>query len=301
MTGQLRRLWNAWDILQSRVIEPAVEDGFEVHVYIGLDADLRKPGVGWKENEKKLVEEETAKLKNRSKIVSSVSLTWIGRDSPHMLGAVRSIADYRRREKLAENWFDYLVHRSGSCFEYAQLNTLMDKCTEEQSPFQKDDLLLRTRTDIFLRYPLRLPVCSQFPLLPMDDASIASVLSQMFPNAIDKNYIQEKNIETSILMSDVRDTFSDRWIVTLRKNLIYVLPLQQAHILTRIAKYYGDWDTVDRNPYWFNAESQFRGCLRHHFFAVVEHSQNHDQFFGMGNEIHLPENVEKFPIYAILR
>lgn len=298
ITGQFRHFEQSWENLEERVILPANSDGFEVHVYIGMDSALKKEGVGWTPEEKQQCEEDMARRAKESQ-TASLSFLWIDRGNCHMQDAVRSIECYRQQGKLSHSWFDYLVHRSGSCFEYAQFNVLMNKCIEEQSPFGADDLLMRTRTDIYLRDPLRLGLCMQLPSFPMDDSSIARVLSKMFPHRIGPDYLQEKSIETSIITPQIRESFSDRWILTLRKNLIYVVPLRQASIIMEVARHYGDWDTVDRNTYWFNAESQFRGCLRHHDFAVVEYSQGCDEFFC--GDLESPDMKEKLPIYAILR
>jgi len=298
MTGQYRRFERSWENLRDRVIVPAKKEGIDVHVYIGMDGDLKSRGEGWKVEEQRRLEEDMMRLKKESG-VESLSLLWIHRQDPHMREAVCSIKDYRDRGRLADSWLDYLVHRSGSCFEYAQFNVLLDRCIEEQSPFYAEDILMRTRTDIYLRHPLSFRRCARLPSFPMNDSSIAGVLSMMFPNSIDADYTQEKSIETSIINPHIRKTFSDRWIITLRKNLVYLLPLQHAHILSQVCRHYGDWDTMDRNTYWFNAESQFRGCLRHHYFAVVEYSQHGDEFHD--GDIDSKEMVEKLPVYAILR
>jgi hypothetical protein len=148
----------------------------------------------------------------------------------------------------------------------------------------KADLLLRIRTDVLFQHDMHLS------FLDVRTATWASAFSQLFPthNVFFENHKQEMGREYSIY------NVSDRWIITLRKNLIYLLPFDQARIIADMILYYGDWDSPRHNAYWFNAESQFRGCLRHHGFTVFEYSQTHDECYDN-------PDTERFPVYAIQR
>jgi hypothetical protein len=200
---------------------------------------------------------------------------------------VASLEHYRNHQKLDPYWFEYLVHRSGSCFEYAQAARLYEKLCP-QHEFSDQDLLLRTRTDVLLRHPFHLDHH------PTQVVTTRDMFRSLFPTCHHFDQWEEQGgREVSVFPPEF---LPGRWAITLRKNLVYLMPMQAGRVLLELARHYGDWDSVDQNRYWFNAESQFRGCLRNHHFTVWEFSQQKDECYGG-----FDDNPEDFPLYAIYR
>jgi len=216
-------------------------------------------------------------------------IKWIDRDEPHYKKAITSIEDYLKKGKLPPHWFDYLTRRSGSCIEYAQFAKLYDDIIKNKNyNFTPEDLLLRTRTDILLRSEWNIHA-------PIIHSSVEMVMHESFPESpfFQNKFLPAVGREGPILP---RFRIDDRWVITLRKNLIYLIPILSARVIVGVADHFGDWDSVEDNAYWFNAESQFRGCLRLNNFTVFEFSQKVDECFG---NFEISEN--EFPIYAIRR
>lgn len=196
----------------------------------------------------------------------------------------------RRIEKdpnLPPFWKDYLISRSGSILEYAQFSCLHQKAMSLHPP-QPQDLLLRARTDVFLLTPWILDR-QHHPLL-MDPLSI---FKTQFPeNPYIKTWDFPYDREGCILPLKRENP---KWVISLRKNLMYLMPYQQGSHIKYISLYYGKWDSIDENTWWFNAESQFRGYLRQNGFTVFDLSQQKDESWQ--------EECSScdFPIYMIYR
>lgn len=263
---------------------------FDIHVYIGMDKVWSSPGHLWKASEQQVFQsclENTWVLMGHAP--DHLHVEWIDCQDPYFQMSISSLETYCQENKLDPYWFQYLVHRSGSCIEYAQVSTLYQVVLSRHQPFHDNDLLLRTRTDVLWRYPLHLQN------IPSGIVPTKEVFSLLFPNCQDTLCTTSRDREASFFSSRFE---KDKWVIVLRKNLLYMMPLKAGKVLLEVSKYYGDWDGPELNPYWFNAESQFRGCLRRHQFTLWDFSQEKDECFGLEEFDHRPED---FPFYAILR
>lgn len=261
---------------------------FEIHVCVGIDKIWRSPGDLWQEADRHIFQTH---LQNEWTLLQYPSghlvMEWVDHLDPYFQKSVSSLEHYRNHQNLEPYWFDYLVHRSGSCIEYAQISSLYEKMSS-QYVFSDEDLLLRTRTDILLRYPIHLDL-SITHTMPTRE-----VFQTIFPKCRHFDQWEEQTgREVSILPLQF---LKDRWIITMRKNLVYIMPMKAGKYLLEIAKHYGDWDSLNMNRYWFNAESQFRGCFRLHQFSVWEYSQQKDECYG-----EFEDQPLDFPLYAIYR
>lgn len=284
VTGQYRCFWKAWKNLVANVIRPAMDGGFEPHVSVGMDVAF------WGEGGRHTFETH---LRNEWAALGSppdhLTLVWVcHQEDAYFRVAVASLESHRRSGALCDAWFDYLVRRSGSCAEYAQACRLLD--TIPDGGIGDHDLLLRTRTDVVLTHP----ICLNNLPRPGTDRTTATVFSRLFPTCpVFEGRREVLGREASILPKVPSD---DRWCATLRKNLVYLMPMRSAGwVLRDVVRRYGDWDDPGHNDYWFNAESQFRGCLRTHGFTVWEHSQEKDECHGG------VVDEADFPVYAICR
>lgn len=281
ITGAHRCFWDSWKNLVEKVILPN-KHAFRIIVSTGIDkSTLAKETIPSFED--RLVDEWT----RLSLPDMDLHMTWVAKDNPHLKKAIASIDDYVQRGKLTPGWFDYLTRRSGSCIEYAQFACLYESILKKYD-FTPEDILLRFRTDTLLRHPLEVHA-------PNVHNNVEDVMHSFFPSSpfFHKGFVPAEGREGPILP---KDRIMDRWVLTLRKNLIYLMPFLNAKILLEVCDHFGDWDAPEDNAYWFNAESQFRGCLRLHNFTVFEFSQNKDECFG-GFET----SENDFPIYAIRR
>lgn len=287
-TGQYRRFWHSWNNMVEKILKPA-SLSFEVHVCVGLDRVWRLPEHLWDDKDRTIFETH---LRNEWDLLQyppqHLMVEWIEHDDPYLKQSIASLEHYHDQKTLDPYWFQYLVHRSGSCIEYAQISRLYDRvCSQYQ--IMEDDLMIRTRTDILLRHPLQLDA-----IFPTEGVSTKQIFHTLFPtcHVFDK-WEEQGGREVSIFPPHF---VKDRWIITLRKNLAYLMPLSAGSFLIKLAMHYGDWDTPEMNRYWFNAESQFRGCFRLHHFTLWEYSQHKDECYG--NFDNLPDD---FPVYAIYR
>ena len=288
VTGQYRTFWHSWKNLVDNVLNPTVAS-FDIYVSVGIDQTWKSPGHLWQHDDRQIFQSH---LRNEWDHLQfppeQLIIEWIGYQNQYFQQAIASLQHYRDKQKLDPYWFDYLVHRSGSCMEYAQISQLYDiVCSQYE--INDQDLMMRTRTDILLRHPISFEC-----LPPTISCSTKEIFKLLFPTSGHFEAMQEATgREVSMFPAQPTD---DRWIITLRKNLIYILPLKFGRLLCQVVQHYGDWDSPEFNHYWFNAESQFRGCFRSHNFTLWEYSQDKDESYGDFENLH-----QDLPIYAIYR
>lgn len=289
ITGQYRTFWHSWNNLVEKILKPAVPF-FELHVYVGMDDTWQTPIHLWQNDDRYIFETH---LRNEWEILQypaeHLSMEWIGYNNPYFKKAIVSLQHYRDNNQLDPMWFDSMVHWSGSCIEYAQIAQLYDRVCSQHT-IHEEDLMMRTRTDILLRHSF------DFNSLPPNmSCSTKEVFEKLFPTSQDFQTMEEPiGREVSIFPSV---PVPGRWVITLRKNLVYIMPLKAGSLLRELVQQYGDWDSWELNEYWFNSESQFRGCFRCHYFTLWEYSQKKDECYD--NDF---QNVpQDFPLYAIYR
>jgi hypothetical protein len=288
LTGQERTFWKTWENLREMILDPVRGFGYEVVLGVCTDREFRGRGRVWESEDERhgFVARLEAEWEAWNGDGKRLYHLWVDRTDPLFAQAIWSLDTYRKNNVLTPEWRDYLVRRSGSCIEYVQFSRIHSLLEEAVAGGGgEDDLLFRTRTDILFRHPINIP--------PDVSKRIVEV-SELFPGAGSGVFARkEQGRESSFFPSR---PFPGRWIITLRKNLVFLLPFCSSSILREVAPHYGDWDHPDENRYWFNAESQFRGCLRHHCFTIVEFSQSRDECFG-----DFATQSDTLPVYAIQR
>jgi len=283
MTGQYRNFWETWWNVVDLILLPNRARGMSIQLCLALDRQWKHHQCAWTDDDRQMFAIVLSSVwKGLGFEDHNLSIHWMDRENPYFRRAVASLERYVQKGRLAPHWFEYLIHRSGSCIEYAQFATLYDWCTAND---RSADLLLRIRTDVLFRHTLHLAEPD------LETATWQSVFADLVPAMASffRGTVQPEGREYSI----DNDPANGRWAITFRKNLIYLMPFDLARIVADMILYYGDWDSADENAFWFNAESQFRGCLRHHGFIVYEYSQICDECFGSFDE--------RFPLYAIQR
>lgn len=286
ITGQYRKFWHSWNNLMETVIIPSIPF-FDIYVCVGMDAVWRTPGHLLSHMDRQIFESMLKDEWQKKFPIEHLIMEWIRHDDPYYQKAVTSLEKYKDNGTLHPYWFEYLTFRSGSCLEYAQIARIYEIVTSRYE-LRDSDLMLRTRADILLRHGIHLN------FEPWNSASTKDIFQSLFPTC---HYFVDWKEKEGRECSIFPETFhQNEWIITLRKNLVYVMPLKAGRLLSKIAGHYGDWDTEKDNHYWFNAESQFRGCFRHHQFTLWEFSQDKDECVDNFHNL-----IEDFPIYAIYR
>lgn len=294
-TGQVRSFWETWDNIVRNVMEPARREGFCVVLGVCLDKTTKNRHVVWRDDAERadFIDAIRKRWKDWNGDDNRIYTCWVDRDDKLFHTMRESLTRYLRRGALSEFWFQYLINRSGSCIEYVQFVRIYETVMTHET-FSPDDLLIRVRTDVLLRHPLSFSFLDQTTML-WDPHTCLDIMKQFIPDADwDAFFREDTSREGSIY--PVKN-LSPRWIITLRKNLIYVMPVLEGIIIHALVMNYGDWDTVHENLYWFNAESQFRGCLRHHSFLVLDFSQQCDECF----DTDFVNKSDTLPIYTIQR
>lgn len=289
-TGQYRTFWHSWNNLVEKVVKPVCKT-MDVYVCVGIDKVWMSANHQWEEASRTVFQTH---LQNEwgmlSMPPSHFMLEWIdSATNPYFKMSVASLEKYSRMGSLDPYWFDYLTRRSGSCIEYAQFATIYNRISS-QYEIHPDDLLMRTRTDILLRHPMCFDTFQ-----PIGVSITRDIFHSLFPDSKHFLGLEETGGREASYYPPRFD--QHKWVATLRKNLVYIMPLSAGSFIYKISKQYGDWDEPTTNHYWFNAESQFRGCLRHHGFTIWEYSQTKDECAGN----HFQDLTDDFPIYAISR
>jgi len=287
ITGQYRKFWNSWNNLVEKIMKPNQEE-YDIYVCLGMDKIWRSTGHVWCDMDREIFQTH---LRNEWILlgypIENLILEWIDHSDPYFHNAISSLKKYLDNGKLDIYWYNYLIHRSGSCIEYVQILRMYDLVCS-QYKIRDDDLMMRTRADILLRHSF------DFHFLPDKLLPTKVIFQNLLPTCSHFDHFEEQDDRESSILP--QEFIKDRWIITLRKNLVYIMPLKAGSFLSKIVKNYGDWDTPETNNYWFNAESQFRGCFRNNQFTLWEYSQIKDECYG---EFETQEN--DFPIYAIYR
>ena len=213
---------------------------------------------------------------------------------------------FRWRDKQLNNipledyWRNFLKI-GGSTIEYAQLQIAYTNMVEfEIKQRIKYDYIVRTRTDSIFSKPvdfhwlhwtlkdieerrdrikntlisLNLPsedidVFKAFMCTVISDDVISNLsniiaMCQYVPNPTETTF--PKSVE------EIYDYIhKGRYILTIRKNHLYIVRRDLFHIIPSLGYFYGCFKT-DRDECWFNAESQFRDMCYYSCVSIIEYT-----------------------------
>lgn len=200
---------------------------------------------------------------------------------------------------LDRTWKDYLKH-SGSMIEYYQLQlAYMKVCHYEQSSGVTYDYLVRARTDTIWVKPVDFHwlswtegeiqarvsriteemVASQIPVTASNVLRyfMCTILSDdVIPNLewIFADYAAcptEPDAEGTLLRLN-EYIQAGRYILTLRKNNLYLVRRDLFHMIPSLGTMYGFLRSPVADEYWFNAECQFRSACYHSCLTIFDYS-----------------------------
>jgi hypothetical protein len=202
-----------------------------------------------------------------------------------------------QRIRLDDGWKDYL-RRSGSMIEYFQLQlSYMNMVHHEQCNGFTYDYIIRGRTDSIYAKPI------DFHWLNWSDADVADRVQAI----TDELHLCKKDITTkNILRYFMNTIISDdlvpniqhidadyapcatevepvsllelnnyikkgRYILTIRKNNLYVVRRNLFHLIPTLGTMYGFMRAPTADDWWYNAECQFRSVCYYACITIFDY------------------------------
>lgn len=189
--------------------------------------------------------------------------------------------------RIDQTWKDYL-RRSGSMIEYFQLQLAYMKMTEYEHYNRFEyDYLIRARTDSIYTKPidfhwlrwtpsdvaerietvkeeLRLSKIPEEQLFPYFMSTIVS--DDVIPNIqyIHAGYCPYQGFITPLDSKSLHTYIKEgRYILTFRKNNLYIVRRNLFHLIPSLGTMYGQFKSPYSDQWWFNAEGQFTSVCYH--------------------------------------
>lgn len=238
--------------------------------------------------------------------------------------------------RIDEGWKGYL-RKSGSMIEYFQLQlAYMKMCQIEATGGFRYDYVVRARTDSIYAKPVdfhwldwseedvarRLQVVKEELVasqMAVNDKEIFKYfMSTLWSDAVIPNlaFISVEHVPSPtdsvipVLAEEVRRYIHDgRYILTIRKNNLYVVRRDLFHFVPTLGTMYGFLRSPHSDAWWFNAEGQFRDACYYSCLSVFEYSSPFEErsleyahkwveadFFDMAGDIIHPRMV-----YCVVR
>ena len=223
------------------------------------------------------------------------SITWFSEDNYPGWLTHRELMLHHMQ--IDNGWKDYL-RRSGSMIEYFQLQLAYMKLTECENTYKFSyDYLIRARTDSIYAKPI------DFHWLNWTDeqvqARIEKVQEELALSRIDAKHIIPYFMST-IISDDVipniqyihatyyptkNETMNEmnavnlneyikqgRYILTFRKNHLYVIRRELFNLIPSIGTMYGQFKSPYSDSWWFNAEGQFTSVCYHACLTTFDYN-----------------------------
>lgn len=156
--------------------------------------------------------------------------------------------------EVSASW-KYYLKNSGSITEYVQFT----HCWRQMVQYEIDtentiDYVIRLRTDIVVATPL------DFSLLPKTEKTQQGLMDWLSLERRQQGIFVEI-VEKVPEMEEMRD--NDRWLLSIRKNMLYIMPRITAEIVSRLGELYGTIKPQtptqqDEFVVWMDAESQLQ-------------------------------------------
>jgi hypothetical protein len=277
LTGALRTIKKTIRYLQKNVIQT---HGNSVHVFACIQNDTSQSEEEWNAW-------FTGQLGDHLK-----SMVWFSSDRfPEWVITRDRLLEHMH---LDDGWKNYL-RTSGSMIEYFQLYLAYQKmcyCKE------KYDYLIRARTDTIYNKAV------DFHWLTWTDEEIADridhirrQLDDMHVDVTDTKIINYfmNTIISDDLMLNMKEIMAEycpsaddhieldprllgeyirngRYILTIRRNNLYVVRRDLFHMIPSLAFMYGQLTSPYSDAYWFNAECQFRSACYHSCLTIFDYN-----------------------------
>jgi len=202
-----------------------------------------------------------------------------------------------RHMSLEDGWKNYLRH-SGSMVEYKQLQLAYLAMSHHEQQSFSYEYVIRARTDTIFAKKIdfhwlsfseeqiteRLQLIEKKLLDENMDSSYPTVFSYFMSTLLSDDVIPNlNNLLIKYLPSEAGNSLpiaadlSDylrkgHYILTIRKNLLYIVRRSLFHAIPSLASLYGTFRSPHSDHHWFNAECQFQGACYHAGLSSHEYS-----------------------------
>jgi hypothetical protein len=202
-----------------------------------------------------------------------------------------------QRLTIEDRWKDYLRH-SGSIIEYFQLQlAYMNMCQYEQKNGFLYEYVIRGRTDTIFAKPV------DFHWLSWSEEEVAARVERIKEELeLSKMEITNRSILNAFMSTLLSDDLipnieriltdnivlepepvisaaylqSGRYIVTIRKNNLYIVRRDLFYLIPTLGSMYGFLRAPNSDDYWFNAEGQFRAACYYSHLSVYDYDTRFD-------------------------
>jgi hypothetical protein len=199
---------------------------------------------------------------------------------------------------ITPQWKNYLKN-SGSMIEYFQLQLAYMKMSfyEELHHF-KYDYLIRGRTDSIYAKPIdfhwlkwtkeditsRIEVIKEEMVLSKLEITSSTLFKYFMCTILSDDLIPNLSYifadytpSPTEIQPPIEDNYYDyihngRYILTLRKNNLYIVKRDLFHLIPTLGTMYGFMRSPISDNYWFNAECQFRDACYYSCLSIFEYS-----------------------------
>lgn len=293
LTGALRTIKKTIRFFKRNVLCDV--DKHEVAVFACVQNDTQESEEGW-----------TEWLKGEIG-PCLLDVTWFSHEAfPHW-AAQRDLC-LAHLPHLDEGWKGYL-RKSGSMIEYFQLQlAYMKMCSTEAKGGFRYDYVIRARTDSIYAKPVDFhwldwseeqvaerwntveeevradkgsaasskDVFTYFMCTLWSDSVIPNIpfiTAEHVPSPLDSNGANGPYTPAEIR----RYLHEGRYILTIRKNNLYVIRRDLFHFLPTLGSMYGFLRSPGADAWWFNAEGQFRDACYYSCLSVFEYSSDFEE------------------------
>ena len=196
------------------------------------------------------------------------SYQWFDKQDPEWITLQQHLLN---KMTLNSGWKHYIGTESGSMIEYYQMYlAYLNLLQYEIDNHIEYDYIMRLRTDVVITRPIHFFNQNSFDLIDHDKQSILKLMTSILdPNRYQgdvNRYCYPSSMAYQQLIKPHDDWINQfknylnqkQYLITMRENLIYYGPREVFTKIHQLGVFYGKFKD-HMNPYWFNAESQFRG------------------------------------------
>jgi hypothetical protein len=325
LSGALRTIKKTMRFFKRNVL--CVADRHEVAVFAGVQKDTQEADAVWTE------------WLHREIGPCLLDVTWFSLDRFPGWVAQRDLC--LAHLPLDEGWKGYLK-KSGSMIEYYQLQlAYMKMCQTEAKGGFRYDYVVRARTDSIYAKPVDFhwldwsleEIAERWRLiqeeLQADHGSpcpqevfkyfmctlwsdtvipnIPFIMTEHVPSPTDSTELGKELDYSPVGIR--RYLHEGRYILTIRKNNLYVIRRDLFHFVPTLGTMYGFLRSPHSDAWWFNAEGQFRDACYYSCVSVFEYSSEFEErslaypsqwveadFFDLAGEVIHPRMV-----YCVVR
>lgn len=182
------------------------------------------------------------------------SIKWFNNNDNKFQEWKNTRVDNLNEMEVSQTWKNYLKS-SGSITEYVQYSHCWRQMEDyENITGDNYDYVVRLRTDIVIATPL------DFSTLPSTEKTQQGLMDWLSKERRQQGVFDEI-IESIPEIEEMRNP--DKWLLSIRKNLLYIMPRITAEIVSNLSDLYGFIKPATTRqqvnyPIWMDAESQLQ-------------------------------------------